>query len=39
MAIVDGGSEDGFAGAYAALLDFVRTGGERWATTSSRPPT
>jgi len=27
VAIVDGGSEDGFAGAFAALLDYVRTQG------------
>jgi hypothetical protein len=29
VAIVEGGREDGFADAYAALLDYVRTHGER----------
>ena len=27
VAIVEGGDEDGFAGAYASLLDFVRSHG------------
>jgi hypothetical protein len=27
VAIVEGGSEDGFAGAFAQVLDFVRTQG------------
>jgi hypothetical protein len=27
IAIVEGGSEDGFADAYGALLDYVRTNG------------
>jgi effector-binding domain-containing protein len=29
IAIVDSGREDGFAAAYAALLDYVRTHGQR----------
>jgi hypothetical protein len=28
LAIVDSGNEDGFADAFAALLDYVRTNGE-----------
>jgi hypothetical protein len=29
ISVVDGGREDGFADAYRALLDFVRTHGRR----------
>jgi hypothetical protein len=29
VAVVEGGREDGFADAYAALLDYVRTHGSR----------
>jgi hypothetical protein len=37
VGIVEGGSEDGFAGAFAAMLDFVRSHGTELADDELEP--